>query len=286
MNAGRDVPESVAERGLFIAAGLTAFALVAVPVAICGLGTASLVGEPGWTHLLALRWAPSGPWGVFGPLLGTLGVSLGAALWAAPVGIGAATWLRWLAPLPMRRRGREVVAALAAVPGVVLGFVGLVLVVPVLERVAGVPDGRGALAAVLVVGALALPSVAAGADRAMARVPRRRLDAALALGATRLQAIRLVVWPGAARGLGAAALLGIARAVGDTMVVLLVAGEPDEHGLLGPVHTLTTVIARELSAETLPAHRGALYVLAALLLLLGVVVGHWQGRLEGEPHVR
>jgi phosphate transport system permease protein len=274
--------ERLAERGLFLAAGLTAFALLAVPVAVCGLGLGSLVRPAGGlASLLAWRWTEEGPYGVLVPLGGTLLVGVGASLWAAPVGIGAATWIRWLAPARLRRRAREVAAALAAVPPVVGGFVGLVAVPPILARIGGVPDGKGLLAAIVVVGALALPPVIAGADRAMAGVPRRRFDAALSLGATRTQAIRAVIWPIAAVDLAAAALLGVGRALGDTMIVLLVAGE--DHGLLGPVRTLTTTIARELPHAADPAHRGALYVLAAALVLLGLIVGAARQRIGGAP---
>ncbi len=262
---------------MFVAAGLAAFLLVALPVAVCGLGLGGLSRQP-WSDLLALRWDPSGARGLIGPLIGTLGVGLGAAMWAAPVGIGAATWLRWLAPAPVRRRGRQVVAALSAVPGVVVGFLCVVVLVPALGAVPGVSEGRALIVAVLGVGALALPAVVAGADRAMAQVPRRRLDAALALGATRVQALRLVVWPASAPGLVEAALLGVARALGDTMVVLLVVGAVGDGAGLGPVRTLTTTIARELSGSTGATERGALYALAAALVVLGIALGQIQGR--------
>lgn len=278
--------ELLAERGLFAAAGLTLVALVGVPIVVCGTGAAALLGSGGARPgtLLAAAWSPGTTHALWVPLLGSLAVAAGASLLAVPVGVGAATWIGWFAPARWRRRIRLGIGSFGSVPNVVFGFVGLAWVAPALARLAGVQDGRGWLAASLVLAALALPTVAAHADQAMRSVPRRRIDAALALGASREQGVRLVLWPEAWRGIFGAGLLGVVRTLGDTMVVLLLAGDAlAGAGLLGPVRTLTSVLARGLPDPANASHRGALYVAAALLLLVAWAVSAFAGRIAREP---
>lgn len=254
-----------AERGVHVAAALVGFALLAVPVLVCGLGARSLPA------------AVSSGWIV--PALGSAAVALGAVVWAGPVGIGAATWLGWVAPVRWRTRGRHAVAALAGIPTVVLGFAGLVAVAPLLEGLPGVSDGRGWLAASVVVGVYALPAIVATADRAMRGVPAARMDAAMALGATRVQVIRQLVWPACRGSLAAAALLGVVRALGDTMIVLLLAGDPGSRSLLGPLATLTATLARGLPGAGEP-ERAGLYLAALALVVASVALGALARRLE------
>lgn len=248
------------ERLFALATVVTAFLLISVPVTLCGLSLRAL--DQG---LFEVRWTATG--GLISPLAGSLWVALGAMAWAGPVGVGGAFWLRWLAPRRWRRTLRRLVRASAALPPVVVAFVGLTLVPPTLAALVGASDGRGAAAAILVLGFLALPAISTAADRAMRRVSRGRLDAALALGATREQALREVVWPRARPGVLAAVLFGVGRALGDTMVVLMVAGEAAGTSVLGPVRTLTATIAADLPGAS-AEHRAALYGLAAALVVL------------------
>ncbi len=196
---------------------------------------------------------------------GTGALALGALLLAAPAGVVSAVFCRFYAPAPVARAYRRLVELLAGIPSVVYGFWGLVTLVPLLRSIE--PPGQSLLAGILVLALMILPTVALLADSALRSVPRSLLDAAAALGMERWAMVRGVVLPAATQGITTGVLLAAARAVGETMAVLMVCGNVVQvpSSLFEPVRSLTANIALEMAYATLD-HRSALFVTGLVLM--------------------
>ncbi len=196
-------------------------------------------------------WNPTGGtayYGVGAMVVSTLLVTLGALAIAAPLGIGAAAWLAYVAPPRVREVLKPLIEVLAAIPSVVLGFVGIVIVGPVLARVFGLQSGLTAANGALLLAVMALPTIVSITEDALTAVPRDYLQASLALGADRWQTLVRVLLPAAQSGVVAALMLGMGRAIGETMTVLMACGNATAMpgGLFDPVRTLTATVAIEL----------------------------------------
>jgi phosphate transport system permease protein len=225
------------------------------------------------------EWMPaSTPAPLFGvmPLVtGTLWVSLMAILIALPLGLGVAIYLAELANERIRRWLKPTIELLAGIPSVVYGFFGLVVIVPMLQQVLDLPVGETALAGSLVLAVMALPTIITIAEDALRTTPKAMKEASLGLGATHWQTIHRVVVPFAAPGITAAVVLGIGRAVGETMAVLMVTGNAAviPHSLLEPVRTIPATIAAELGeAPAGGMHYQALFLLGCVLFILTMVI--------------
>ncbi len=229
------------------------------------------------------------------PSLGILAMILGsglvtgcALLVAVPLGIGTALFVGEVAPAVIRNPLKVAVEMLAGIPSVVYGFFGLMIVVPWIQQALGLPTGQTALTASLILGIMAVPTVASIAEDAVAAVPDTWREASLALGATRWQTLRTVVVPAARSGLLAGMLLGMGRAVGETMTVLMVSGNsPMLPPMLGwPVRTLTATIALEMGETSVGSpHYHALFAVGAVLFLFTLllnVVGELVGNRIGR----
>lgn len=255
------------------------------------LAAASVVGALGLLTLFLLRegaavWVQVGPghfllgqeWaplaapprlGIRPLLLGSALVGALAAVVAVGLGLLAAIYLAEEAPPRLAGLAAPLIALLAATPSVVMGFLGLQVVAPLVQRLGGAPTGQSALAAAVVVGVMALPTVVALGQDALRAVPMSLREASLALGADRLHTLTRAVLPAAAPGLAAAAVLGLGRVVGETMVVLMLAGNAPQAPAspLDPVATLPAVIAAEMG-ETVrgSTHQAALFAMGLVLL--------------------
>lgn len=267
--------------------------LLAIPAALAGiavLGIAAFViaeASPAlrsiglWAPLADAQWQPaSGAFGMAPMLAATLVIALGALLLAAPLGVGAAAFARMWAPRPLARVLRGAQILLAGLPSVVFGAWGLVVVVPAVA--AWQPPGASVLAATLVLALMILPTIALAADAAIAGVPGDLVQGAAALGLRRGAVLRHVVLPMARRGIGAGLVLALGRAVGETMAVLMVAGNVVQWptSVFAPVRTLTANIALEMGYAS-EAHRSVLFVGGLLLLAMVAaltLVGHRRGR--------
>jgi len=209
---------------------------------------------------------------------GTLLVTFGAVALATPLGLLVAVGCREYAPRPVAAVMRRVVELLAGIPSVVYGFWGLVVLVPWIAARLG-PPGTSVLAGILVLALMLLPTVALTADAALGAVPARHRRAAAALGLSRPTTILRVLLPAARGGILSGTLLQLARALGETMAVLMVCGNVARtpEGLLDPVRTLTANIALEM-AYAMGDHRSALFVggltLMALVTLL-LLAAEW-----------
>lgn len=228
-----------------------------------------------WEFLSGEEWFPTAQpiaqMGVKPLIYGTLWVSFGAILLALPIGLAAAIYLSEIAKKRTRGLLKPLIELLAGIPSVVYGFFGLVVIVPLIQSVFNLPVGETALAGSVVLAIMALPTIITISEDAMRNTPRAMKEASLALGASQWQTIYKVVIPYSASGITAGAILGIGRAIGETMAVLMVTGNAAviPHTLLAPVRTIPATIAAELGeAPNGGLHYEALFALGCILFLI------------------
>ncbi len=253
-------------------------------------GPESAAGSPtDWRHLILPRaghgndpaaylWQPSGGVPRFNlvPLWwGSLKVSLVALLVAVPLATAAAVYVSQVATRRLRAGLKPVIESIAAVPSVVAGFVALAVLAPAIQRVFGAPFLLNGMVAGVAVGLAIVPVIFSLSEDALSAVPKEWRQAALALGATPWQAVRRVVLPAAAPGIGSAVLLGAAQAFSETMIVMMVSGNAPTlaWSLWDPVRTVPVTLAVELGeAARGGPHYRVLFLLGFLLLCLSVVL--------------
>lgn len=225
--------------------------------------------------LAGSEWFPTAtPAPLFGmwPLLaGTLWVSFFAILFALPFGISIAVYMSEVASERVRNFLKPVIELLNGIPSVVYGFFGLIVIVPMLQQVFGLPVGESGLAGSIVLAIMALPTIVTVAEDAMRNCPRALREASLALGASRWQTVAKVVIPSSMSGIASGVVLGIGRAVGETMAVLMVTGNAAviPHSILEPLRTIPATIAAELGeAPAGGAHYQSLFLLGVILFFI------------------
>lgn len=219
--------------------------------------------------------SPSAQYGLLPLILGTIWVSLAAILLSLPFGLAVAVYLAEIASMRVRNVLKPVIELLAGIPSVVFGFFGLVVIVPFLQKLFHLPVGETALAGSVVLAIMALPTIITVAEDSMRNVPRSMREASLALGATHWQTIYRVIIPYAKSGITSAAVLGIGRAIGETMAVLMVTGNAAviPHSLLEPVRTIPATIAAELGeASAGGGHYKALFALGCVLFVITMII--------------
>lgn len=218
---------------------------------------------------------PAPLFGVLPLILGTLWVSLAAILFALPFGLAGAIYMAELASPKMRSILKPLIELLSGIPSVVYGFFGLVVIVPLVQEVFNLPVGETALSGAIVLAIMALPTIVTVAEDAIRTVPRATKEASLALGASKFQTIIKVVLPYSVSGIMAAVVLGIGRAIGETMAVLMVTGNSAviPTTLMEPVRTIPATIAAELGeAPTGGVHYEALFMLGVILFVLTLLI--------------
>jgi len=274
--------------GLTLLGGSVLF-VVGVIVLVCARLSAPAFAKLGFFHFLAgTDWNPvEDSFGALPFVYGTLVTSAVAIVLAMPVAIGLALFLTEMSPARVRHVVSFFVEILAAIPSVVFGLWGLLVLVPILRDVvepalgrwfgfvplfSGAPLGIGFLPAGIVLAIMILPTVASVTIDVLRTMPRALREGALALGATRWEAIRAVVLPYARRGVLGAVILGLARALGETMAVtMLIGNQPEIHAsLFSAGYSLPSVIANEFAEASGAIHTGALAGLA--LVLFGVTL--------------
>jgi len=214
---------------------------------------------------------PVAQMGVKPLIYGTLWVSFGAIVLALPIGLFAAIYLSEIAKKRTRNLLKPLIELLAGIPSVVYGFFGLVIIVPLIQDIFNLPVGETALAGSVVLAIMALPTIITISEDAMRNTPRAMKEASLALGASHWQTIYKVVIPYSASGITAGAILGIGRAIGETMAVLMVTGNAAviPHTFLAPVRTIPATIAAELGeAANGGLHYEALFALGCILFII------------------
>lgn len=218
---------------------------------------------------------PAPQFGVLPIILGTLMVSFAAIAIALPFALAAAVFLSEIADKRLYKVLKPAIELLSGIPSVVYGFFGLIVVVPIVQKTFGLDVGETALSGAIILAIMALPTIITIAEDAMRATPDTLREASLALGANKWQTIYKVVIPHAKSGITAGVVLGIGRAMGETMAVLMVCGNAAviPHTLLEPIRTIPATIAAELGeAPQGGAHYSALFMLACILFLLTLLI--------------
>ena len=229
---------------------------------------------------------PAAQFGLLPLLLGTLWVSLGAILLALPLGIAVAIYMAELASNRVRNLLKPVIELLSGIPSVVYGFFGLIVIVPLIRNIFNLPVGETALAGSIVLAIMALPTIITVAEDAIRTTPRDMKEASLALGATHWQTIYRVVIPYSSSGILAGLILGIGRAIGETMAVLMVTGNAAviPHSFTDPVRTIPATIAAELGEASVGGVQyQALFMLGAVLFVLTLGMSLLSEFVRKEP---
>ena len=213
--------------------------------------------------------------GMVALIAGTLAATLLSSVMAIPVSIALASFSAEIAPRRVRQCFKVLFEMLGFLPSIVLGFIGMMIIAPWMQVGLGIPSGLNLLNSSILLGFLIIPSVASLSDEALAAVPGELRDASYALGATRLETIFKVVFPSALPGIIAATLLGVMRALGETMVVLMAAGGAAILPAMftDPIRPLTSTIAAEMGETPVGStHYHALFFAGLILLIMTLAI--------------
>ena len=267
-------------RGFFLAnAGLVVLVLVGIFLLLLSTSVPAFreirVGE----FLFGKNWDPTSPekaeYGILSMIASTLLVTAGALAIAVPVGLGVAAYLSDVVNWRVREIVKPIVEILAGIPSVVVGFFGIILVGPAIAKVFHVGHGLTALNGSLLLAIMALPTIISISEDSLSAVPSAYGEASLALGASRWQTLVRVKGPAALSGIMAAVMLGMGRAIGETMTVLMATGNARAFptGLLGSIRTMTSGIAIELGeVPYFTTHYYALFAIGLVLFLMTFAV--------------
>lgn len=250
---------------------------VAAVIAIClflfvnGIPAMAEIGI--FDFLLGSKWAPSqGSFGIFPMIIGSIYVTAGAVTVGVPIGILSAVFLARYCPKRLYGLIKPAIDLLAGIPSIIYGFFGLVVIVPIFQSLFGT-NGKGVLTASVLLGIMILPTVISTAEAAIRAVPEYYYEGSLALGATKERSIFKAMFPAAGSGIISGVVLGIGRAIGETMAVVMIAGNqpllPDS--ILSGVRTLTSNIVLEMAYAS-GLHRQALIATAVVLFVFILII--------------
>jgi phosphate ABC transporter permease protein PstC len=232
-----------------------------------------LIFKVGLKNFLSFQWAPTqGHFGILSMIIGSLMVTVGALCVGIPLGLSCAIFLAEFSSKPVQNILKPVIELLAGIPSVVYGFIGIVVLVPLIRNLFG-GSGFSVLGAGIILGIMILPTIVSISYDSIKCVPAAYRDGSFALGATRWQTILMVVLPSARSGIIAGIILGMGRAIGETMAVIMISGNALRvpHSLLDSVRTITSTIALELSYST-GDHRAALFACGSVLFIIIVIL--------------
>ena len=230
-------------------------------------------------NLFGTRWYPA--FNLFGALpliLGSLMVTINAILIALPLGVATAVFVREVAPNWAREILKPLIEVLAGIPSVILGFFGMITVAPLIRQVLHVPTGLSAITGSIILAYMSLPTIISVAEDALDAVPKGYRDASLAMGATKWQTIWRVVVPAARSGILTAVMLGLGRAIGETMLVMMVTGNAARMPLglnapFLPARTMTATIAAEMGeVASGSVHYSVLFAIGIMLFVITFLV--------------
>lgn len=213
--------------------------------------------------------------GILPLILGSLLVTFGAALISIPIGVGCAVYIAEVAPARIKEVLKAGIELLAAIPSVVLGFIGMVTLVPLVKSAFHLPTGLTALSGSIMLAFMAMPTIVSVAEDALYSVPKSYKEGAFALGATHWQTICRVLLPAASSGIVAAIMLGIGRVIGETMAVMMITGNAAviPQNILAPVRTLTATIAAEMGEAVVGSeHYFALFAIGIVLFIISFMI--------------
>ncbi len=283
----RHLGERVIEGAIGLAGVSTVVIVALIFLFLLRESTAAFLDIP-LRQLMGTRWYPIEDLFGFLPLIvGSLVVTVGSVVIAVPLGLITAIYLGELAPPSQREVLKPIIEVLAGIPSIVLGFVGWVALAPLVQHT-GATTGLTALTGSLILAYMALPTIISISEDALYAVPKAYRDGALAIGATQWQTIWRVVLPAARSGIVIAVMLGIGRAIGETMAVMMVTGNAANIPALGPglflqpVRTMTATIAAEMGeVQRGSLHYSTLFAIGVVLFVITFGINYLAGRLIG-----
>lgn len=266
--------EQVFEAIFFLSALLSVLAIIIICLFIFGHALPFISKQGLGDFLLGMDWSPSNTpasYGIFPMVVGSLVVTLGAVLVGVPVGVLTALFLVYFCPDKLYNLLKPAVTVMAGIPSIVYGFFGLQVLVPLVRNYGG--TGLSVLTAALLLGMMILPTIITLSETALRAVPKDYYTGSLALGASHERTVFKVMLPAAGSGIFSAIILGVGRAIGETMAVILVAGNQPvlPSSLLRGVRTLTTNIVLEMAYAS-GEHREALIATAAVLFVFILLI--------------
>ncbi len=262
--------------GIFLVLGLITVGfvlLISIYLIVSGIPAISKIGITDF--LFGKKWASTAAdpsYGILPFILTSIYGTAGAIVVGVPIGFLTAVYLAKVAPPKIRAIVESAVSLLAGIPSVVYGLVGMLVLVPGIRKIFNIPDGAGLLAAIIVLAVMILPSIIKVSISALDAVPKEYEDASLALGATPVETYFKVSVPSAKSGIAAAVVLGVGRAIGEAMAVMMVSGNaPNMPALFTSVRFLTTAVASEMSYSS-GLQRQALFSIALVLFLFIMLI--------------
>jgi phosphate transport system permease protein len=268
-----DRNEKLVRTALLVVAFSSVSVLAVITAFIFTEGTPIMCKYGFKSFLAGMDWYPGEKsFGLLPMITGSLMVTFGALIIGVPLGLACAVTLTEFASKRARRIIKPVIELLAGIPSVVYGFMGVVILVPFIRTAFGGP-GLSVLAASIILGVMILPTVISISIDSLMAVPMTYREGSIALGATRWQTTRMVLFPAARSGIVASVILGMGRAVGETMAVIMVAGNAADipGSLLAPVRTLTSNIALEMGYAS-GEHRQALFATGVILFVIIMIL--------------
>ncbi|HIU48508.1 MAG TPA: phosphate ABC transporter permease subunit PstC [Candidatus Avimonoglobus intestinipullorum] len=258
----------------FIAAMASILAVLLICVFLFANGIPAMAEIGFFDFILGREWAPTdnpASYGIFPMIVGSLYITAGAILIGVPIGILTAVFMAYYCPKPLYRFLKPATELLAGIPSIVYGFFGLVVLVPLVRMIGG--NGNSILTASILLGIMILPTIIGVSESAIRSVPRSYYEGALALGATHERSLFACVLPAAKSGIMAGVILGIGRAIGETMAVIMVAGNQARmpRGILRGVRTLTANIVMEMGYAA-DLHREALIATGVVLFVFILII--------------
>ena len=256
---------------IFALSSISVLALITLFIIVRGSPIIARVGV--FNFIFGMKWAPSqGQFGIFPMIIGSVSVTLGAAILGVPIGLCCSIFLAEFAPVNLRNIFRPAIQLLAGIPSVVYGFWGLLFIVPFIRNHLGGP-GLSILAGSIILAVMILPTIISISEVSLLALPRHYKEGSLALGLTHWQSIRSVLLPAAKSGIVAAIILGIGRAIGETMAVIMVLGNAVAmpSSILDPVRTLTTNIGIEMGYAA-GEHQEALFATGIVLFIIIMIL--------------
>ena len=279
--------EKFIEKLILLSAVVATISVALITVFIFQAGLPVLAQYGVFNFILGTNWSPTnGSYGILPLIAGTLSVTLGALVIGIPTGIACAIFLSEILPKRMARAFKSAIELLAGIPSVVYGFFGLVVIVPAIRNyilpIVQIFDpnasatGFSILAGAIILAIMILPTIVSLSENSISAVPKEFKEASLALGANKMETIVRVLIPAAKSGILSSIILGMGRAIGETMAVLLITGNMAKipGSVMDPVATLTGTIAMEMGYAT-PTHQQALFavgiVLFVIIMLLNII---------------
>ena len=265
--------ENIAKIVFIIAAFVSVIAVALICIFLFANGIPGMTKIGILKFLMGTQWKPgSGIYGILPMILGSVYVTAGALVIGVPAGILTAVYMSRFASGRIIKLLKPAISLLAGIPSVVYGFFGLMVIVPLIREVFGV-SGSSMLAASIILGVMILPTIIAISESALNAVPESYYEGALALGATHERAVFKIILPAAKSGVTASVILGVGRAIGEAMAVMMVAGNQATmpEGILKGVRTLTSNIVMEMGYAA-DLHREALIATAVVLFIFILVI--------------